>query len=778
MEDDKAFFIIDSNHLDDVKDKLYGYAIYNKKLITHEDIDEDKINLTGDGLYINVSSTSDSIIIEQDFMGAWGLYVYGSGEYFAISNSFTKLVDYLKGKYELSLNKPFAESFLFSGVCSFSIDETLVNEIMFIPRYYRLVINKVDGKLIYEKIDYGENSVDIGSREGIELLDKWHHKWVSIVRFLRAKTNDLSFDLSGGFDSRMCASLWLSADINFDNINFNAIEKEVPVWVEDFEIASQIAEEYNFKLNGRSFEYSFFEDFLTPLINVFSLKLGARNNSVKQIFYKDAIYKFSGFCGETVQMHPNPSKYKYMRNVYKKIGNNDYSLVKSTESVVLSTLDKISEDFNVPHNYGDLMMMHYKETRNRFHFGKLAAELYLNNVVTLMPLMDVDLHKLKRTTENCGDNSLLTALILVRYHPKLLDFEFQGGREIDKRVMEFAREINEKYPFTPVENNMIEGPEFVPDKECKNDIEESESVDSEQIIDDRVLKLENFLGDVVSSDNFEDEFLKYFSSRSYYSIQRLKTENYVAYAQAVFAAVSCMRIIRDIEGNMEFGDDIEWLKSFLVDENEKSMNKDVKGLLTPFATAKIDMKNQGNEKNGVEIINMSDKYASVFADSFKNDKGSGAIIESYKGQMDFDIKCINSGKLKIWLRGKGIRNQNKNIFPTYVDFNSFKINDKDYITDSKVVSSEKPYSINWDVEDGEIVHVKTEWKPFNAKSIYENKLQEKLDIQEQKNVNINNELNKTKKELEETQKELNKLVDSNSSNLTKPLRKIIKNFKN
>lgn len=48
--------------------------------------DED-IELTSDGAYVLVDVYEDKIVINQDFMGSYGLYLYQNDDYFAISNS-------------------------------------------------------------------------------------------------------------------------------------------------------------------------------------------------------------------------------------------------------------------------------------------------------------------------------------------------------------------------------------------------------------------------------------------------------------------------------------------------------------------------------------------------------------------------------------------------------------------------------------------------------------------------------------------------------------------
>ena len=90
----------------------------------------EKIELAeGECYYVKVDDTEIKLL--QDFNGSYGLYLYKSNDYFAISNSFLKLVEYLKDKHPISFNKDYADAFLFTGLCSFAYGETLVNEIVF-----------------------------------------------------------------------------------------------------------------------------------------------------------------------------------------------------------------------------------------------------------------------------------------------------------------------------------------------------------------------------------------------------------------------------------------------------------------------------------------------------------------------------------------------------------------------------------------------------------------------------------------------------------------------
>ena len=57
-------------------------------------------------------------------------------------------------------------------------------------------------RIFFHKIDYEENTIPFESHKGLKIIDKWADKWGYIIRSLKKKTNNISLDLSGGFDTR------------------------------------------------------------------------------------------------------------------------------------------------------------------------------------------------------------------------------------------------------------------------------------------------------------------------------------------------------------------------------------------------------------------------------------------------------------------------------------------------------------------------------------------------------------------------------------------------
>lgn len=67
---------------------------------------------TGDGVYVYVKREDNHIIIRQDFIGSYEIYLYMGNDYFALSNSFVMLVDHVKKAHKISLNSDYANLFI------------------------------------------------------------------------------------------------------------------------------------------------------------------------------------------------------------------------------------------------------------------------------------------------------------------------------------------------------------------------------------------------------------------------------------------------------------------------------------------------------------------------------------------------------------------------------------------------------------------------------------------------------------------------------------------
>ena len=77
-------------------------------------------------------------------------------------------------------------------------------------------------------------------------------------------------------------------------------------------------------------------------------------------------------------------------------------------------------------------------------------------MISLAPLLDSELQKLKLNSNQCKDRKSLLAIIFTRFAPNLLNYKFEANRHIDKETIEFAKKINNIKPFKKNNSNSKE----------------------------------------------------------------------------------------------------------------------------------------------------------------------------------------------------------------------------------------------------------------------------------------------------------------------------------
>lgn len=570
------YFVIDSNNLSSINSKLYGFALFEGNLISNFNITED-MELNGVGTYVHVRKTLNNIEIYQDFNGSYGLFVFRKDNYFAISNSFTYLVEYLKDDYKLTLNKDFAASFFVSGLCSFIYSQTLVNEIEMMPRHYKLKIDLDTKTLVYDEIDYMEATLSIDSQEGIDTLDQWHENWVEFIRYLKSNTDYISVDLSGGFDSRIVFALVLSSNIDLNRIKVNSRTDNNGPHKEDYEIASSIAQSFGFNLNNNLHESV--ENFsqLSTIVNLsFYAKLGFH----RQMYFKtnypvNPSYKLNGSGGEAIRSYWNYSPEKFIEDSLKTANFYSSKLAETTEAMLRDTFKQIQEKHNISDSNSNILTsLLYKETRCRNHFGKSNTANYLTNRIEFQPLLDPLLHRLKLSTSICPDNNLLISVIFARYCPELLDFKFEGNRKIDDETIDYAKKINEKYPFNKKDMDLISEASnnriFVPKTITPPDEKKKISIDF----------IKKYMMGIFLSDYFRELFEANFPKEIYSRIKVQMDLKTFFLPENVYSSMAMIKVIHDITSDETYETTFDWLDSIPLDRTgESAENNSVGGKL-------------------------------------------------------------------------------------------------------------------------------------------------------------------------------------------------------
>lgn len=713
-----SFFLISSDDLQDVETELFGYAIIDCEVIFDKnDVVLDKLD--GTGAYCYLLREDSKISIYQDFAGCYGLYLYNNEEtgFFAVSNSFYKLVGYLKERVPLTFDYDYANAFIPASLVSFAYKRTLINEINTIDKNYVVNIDIEEKSFSLTNVDYEEKTVDLESEEALVILDNWFDKWVTIFNNVYSKTKYINLHLSGGFDSRVNLALTLASQIDFSKINVLSRLGEDSVKTEDLKIAKEMAEYYGFDLNkGLDVEKNYFDNLEKSFDLSFNYKLGfCQLMYWKDFSYASNVFTITGYGGGLIKpVYKKPAIDVLVRS--HAIEANVYSpdLVKSSELIVREAFDKyediLKDEMDNPNSIEKLFNLHYTSVRNRLWFGKNTAEAVLFNELMLNPLMDPSLNKIE---VNVGKDSVMHCLIYSRYCPKLLDFEFQGDREISQDVKEYVDKINAIMPYE--KNNVA----------SRN---EGHSVDYDHMIKDKdsAPVFREILSDVFDSNYFKRSFLMYFPKEAYDKMRG----NY----KNIITGISIMKFMDDANySQYKFnGSMTGWCDSLLNKSEHVLADKDKVESKAPannapvlsknlrnYITARLDIKNVGVESNDVVIDSISDVVAKVTKPDWNATKeGHGTQIESYNGKLDIELTCVNDGKLRILLKSKNIVDKNKKRLPVYLDYRNFKVDSELVFKENPVISHDDFYSFKKDVKNNQKVKIHVEWKPFNDKSYF------------------------------------------------------------
>jgi len=460
---EKNFFVLDSNNLEKIQSIMYGYSVSKKGILTNNYYRKLGYYEKPDpqGVYVMIRKIGEEIRIDQDFYGGFGLYIFENKNtgYFALSNSFLLLEEYLIGKQNFTFNKEFSDNLIISYLSTASIYETTVNEINLIPSNAFIVLNIKKKTLNIHYIDYKENSVPFESEESFKIIDKWVDKWSYILHSLKKQTNNIKLDLSGGFDTRSVLAILLNSGIDMNEILVNSINDTLYTHEEDFKIASYISKIFGFKLNNlilntNGTNLSIKDSILLTIYT----KLGFHKELyLNTKFFFKPIFRFTGNGGESVRrLHYVPIK-KYIEEICsnaKEIKGHHEEFYNSSlrlcnrSIALLKQKKKYNNDYEITEDF-------YYKGEIRHHYGKAALELFLVNQYTLHPLIDPDIHQIKLDINKNSAHDLV-AYIYVRFAHDLAFIPFERKRELNQESVKKAEKLNKKLHPYKIKSNYNE----------------------------------------------------------------------------------------------------------------------------------------------------------------------------------------------------------------------------------------------------------------------------------------------------------------------------------
>ena len=400
------------------------------------------------GVFIMIRKIGNELIINQDFSGSYGLYIYENKNenYFALSNSFLLLQEYLIGKYNLTLNKEFSDNLIVTPLCSYSLEETLIIEIKQIPSNAIIIINIRRKKYKIKYINYKENSIPLESEEGLKIIDNWVDKWGYIFRSLKKQTNNIVADLSGGFDTRSMITILINSGVDLNEMYIHSINDKKHDHDVDFKIASNISSNFGFKLNNYNLDNNGTRwNYKETLFKIIYSKLGFHKEFyMENFFFSNPRFHLTGGGGETLRGMPNVPIKNYIKMIsLKNILGHKEEFYNSSEKIINNSISILNHENTFNNDY-EISMALYSRALGRNHFGKAALEKYLLNIYTLQPLMDPDIRKIKFEVNNVSSHDLI-AYIYVRFSHDLINFPFQGNRILELESIKKAERLNSNF---------------------------------------------------------------------------------------------------------------------------------------------------------------------------------------------------------------------------------------------------------------------------------------------------------------------------------------------
>lgn len=455
------FFIIDSNNLEKIDSHMFGYTVSKEGILT--DNFYKKIGYykqpEPQGIFVMIRKNGNEIRINQDYNGCFGLYIYKNKKtnYFAISNSFLLLEEYIIRNQNITLNRDFINNFIISQSSSPSIHETMIKEINKLPSNAFILINVEIRTFKIFYINYNENTIPYDSIEGIEIIDKWIDKWGYILRSIRNKTNNLYTYLSGGYNTRITLAILLNSGLDLTKILIKTSKEDKNYNEEDLKIAINISKKYGFKLNNFSLDKDKIKWSLKDTIScILYSKLGFNKDFYqKDLFFLNPRFDFNGIGGEIIRGFPH---YNIMTIIEKlcslenKIINYGEEFYSSSFRLCNRSINILSKQKTYTNEY-ELSSLFYSKGILRNNLCKLGIERFLSNIYSLQPLLDPDIRKLKFNLNKKYPHDLL-AYIYVRFSNELIHFPIEGNRIINSESIKKAEMINKNISSYKIKSHL------------------------------------------------------------------------------------------------------------------------------------------------------------------------------------------------------------------------------------------------------------------------------------------------------------------------------------
>lgn len=367
----------------------YGYAWVGSDLYfcNGEGANNPRLGLGEDGAYVAVSSGSEKAFIGTDFFGFGKIYLYRSGDDWAVGRSLMGLAEYAAGSgWRLTKDFTQLQSWFLRGnsmiggqISSF---RTVFNEISLVPAEQ---IVEIDRKKRLRVSSRSLSTPNMSYSEGLQFALE---EMCSRLRTLLESEIPVSSDLTGGQDSRLIFGALLNAAGNELDLDKAVRFKSQVSWKQDYAVATKIAKRYGVSLNKPA------KRRIEADVD-YAMELWRSNDlGVYSAFYPvlpaSGEIALNGCAPAYRRVFTNSSLGDEMRANRTRWISDD--AIAGLEEAALQSLAEVSES-------GDLRVRHYNLFRNRIHGGRpslRAAALSplssraLSQAATLLPITAIE----------------------------------------------------------------------------------------------------------------------------------------------------------------------------------------------------------------------------------------------------------------------------------------------------------------------------------------------------------------------------------------------------
>lgn len=443
------FFCIASDNLETPRSRLIGFAFDGNNLYLNHCCGK---RLPDDctGSYINILVENDHILIQQDSISSYGIYIYKDKDYFAISNSIVYLIDYLAGNHVLTPNYDYISIFLqFHNTITYT--ETIISEISILPQNADILIDINNRHLSIDQRYIKDHCVPIDSPETFALLDEWQSRWSSLLACLLQTGQDVEFGLSGGRDSRAVLSIIDNNKVDLQSICFFNQSGNAHTYRDDRVLAEKIGAIYGFALNqcpntetiNYSRKIAYFLSFLAE-----GLSHPLYRGSITG--WKRPHFRFGGWASEAHRDVWDGSAENIVNN--PNLINISNGALRDARFALLKRVLHEMEIYHTKEISGAQIFQN--KHMISFHSGRGAVEEYLFNAVNLCPLADGKLLRIAQKYEQNFDRNLLFAVIITRYLPEISHLGYDSGHLTAPETLNLAKTLSDKYPRKFWETNV------------------------------------------------------------------------------------------------------------------------------------------------------------------------------------------------------------------------------------------------------------------------------------------------------------------------------------